>query len=74
MNPFSNKWLIGATITVVFLQLFVIYNPFMQKFLRTASLELSDWLMIIPIAASIIIVEEIRKFFYRRKLNLIDRE
>jgi len=70
MNPFSNKWLIGATITVVLLQLFVIYNPFMQKFMHTTSLNLSDWLLIIPIAASIILIEEIRKFFYRRKLVL----
>lgn len=69
INPFSNKWLVGATITVIILQLFAIYNPFMQTFLRTTPLQLSDWLLIIPIAASIILVEEIRKFFYRRKLN-----
>jgi len=70
MNPFSNKFLVGATFTVIFLQLLAIYNPLMQKFLRTASLELSEWLIIIPIASSIILVEEIRKFFYRRKLIL----
>lgn len=68
MNPFSNKWLIGATTIVILLQLFVVYNPFMQKFLRTTPLKLSEWLIIIPIASSIILVEEIRKFFYRRKL------
>ncbi len=67
MNPFSNKFLVGATITVITLQMFAVYAPFMQKFLRTTALDLSDWLLIIPIAASIIIVEEIRKFFYRRK-------
>lgn len=70
MNPFSNKWLVGATITVILLQLLVIYNPFMQKFLRTTPLELSDWIKIIPIAASVILVEEIRKFFHRK--NFID--
>jgi len=68
MNPFSNKFLVGATFTVIFLQLLAIYNPLMQKFLRTAPLEFSEWLIIVPIAASIILVEEIRKFFYRRKL------
>ncbi len=67
MNPLSNKFLVGATLTVIFLQLLVIYNPLMQKFLRTVPLELSDWFVIIPIAASIVLVEEIRKFFYRRK-------
>ncbi|MDP3935085.1 MAG: HAD-IC family P-type ATPase [Candidatus Giovannonibacteria bacterium] len=68
MNPFSNKFLVGATLIIISLQLLVIYNPLMQKFLRTVPLELSEWLVIIPIAASIILVEEIRKFFYRRWL------
>ena len=67
MNPFSNKFLLGATFTIIFLQLLVIYNPLMQKLMRTAPLELSDWLVIIPIAASIVLVEEIRKFFYRKR-------
>lgn len=70
MNPFSNKFLVGATLVIISLQLLVVYNPLMQKFLRTAPLELSEWLIIIPIAASIVLVEEIRKFFYRRKVSL----
>lgn len=69
MNPFSNKFLVGATIIVILLQLLVIYNPLMQKIMRTSSLGVSDWLIIIPIAFSIIFFEEIRKFFYRRKLG-----
>ncbi len=70
MNPFSNKFLVGATLVIIALQLLVVYNPLMQKLLRIAPLELSEWLIIIPIAASIILVEEIRKFFYRRKNKL----
>ena len=68
MNLFSNKFLVGATFTVIFLQLLVVYNPLMQKFLRTAPLESSEWLIIVLIAASIVLVEEIRKFFYRRRI------
>jgi magnesium-transporting ATPase (P-type) len=68
INPFSNKFLVGATLMVISLQLLVVYHPVMQKILHTVPLDLSDWLAIIPIAATIIIVEEIRKFFYRRKL------
>jgi len=68
MNPFSNKFLVGATTTVIFLQLFAVYNPFMHKFLHTTPLLFSEWLIIIPVTGSIILVEEIRKFFYRRKL------
>ena len=68
MNPFSNKFLVGATMGVISLQIFAVYNPFMQKVLHTTPLSLSEWLIIIPVASSIIFVEEIRKFFYRRKL------
>jgi len=67
MNPFSNLFLVGATALVVSLQLLAVYAPVMQKFLHTTPLELSEWLVIITVAASIILVEEIRKFFYRRQ-------
>jgi P-type Ca2+ transporter type 2C len=67
-NLFSNKYLIGATSIVAGLQLFALYHPFMQRFLRTTGLSIKEWLVIILIASSIIIVEEIRKYFYRRQL------
>ncbi len=63
----SNKYLIGATLIVIVLQLHAVYAPFLQSILRTVPLSLSEWLTIIPIAASIIVVEEIRKWFHRRK-------
>lgn len=69
MNPFSNKFLIVATLIVLPLQLSVIYHPFMEKYLHTIPLKLSDWLMIVPVASSILLFEEIRKIFYRRKLD-----
>lgn len=71
MNPLANKFLVAATFTVICLQLLLIYNPVMQKFFHTTSLEFSEWLIIISIAASIILVEEIRKFFYRGRLRIL---
>jgi Ca2+-transporting ATPase len=65
MNPFSNKYLIGAIIIVITLQMMAIYNPLMQKILHTTPLSLSEWLIIIPIAFSVIVVEEIRKLIMR---------
>jgi len=65
---FSNKYLVGATMIVIFLQLAAVYTPFLQKILHTTSLSLSEWFIIVSVASSIILVEEIRKFFYRRKL------
>jgi P-type Ca2+ transporter type 2C len=67
MDPFSNKLLVGTTFAVIFLQLLAVYNPLMQKLLRTVPLDLSDWLMILLISTSIVFVEETRKFFYRRR-------
>ncbi|TSD03743.1 MAG: cation transport ATPase [Parcubacteria group bacterium Athens0714_26] len=70
MNPFSNMYLVGATAVVICLQLAAVYTPFLQKILHTSPLSLSEWFIIIPITGSIILVEEIRKFFYRRKINI----
>ncbi|MDO8577208.1 MAG: HAD-IC family P-type ATPase [Candidatus Daviesbacteria bacterium] len=70
-NLFSNKFLIVATVFVILLQMLAVYTPLLQKLLHTVPLSLSDWLMIIPVALSIVVVEEIRKFFARRKLRII---
>ncbi|RJQ32424.1 HAD family hydrolase [Candidatus Parcubacteria bacterium] len=67
---FANKYLVAATGIVIFLQLLAVYNPFMQKILRTAPLELKDWLIIVPVAASIILFEEIRKMLHRKMARI----
>jgi Ca2+-transporting ATPase len=66
-NIFSNKYLLGATAIVGSLQLLAVYHPFFQNYLRTTALNFSEWGLIIATAASIILVEEIRKYFYRRE-------
>jgi Ca2+-transporting ATPase len=65
LNPFSNKFLLGSTFIVIVLQLLAVYTPMLQNILHTVPLEIFDWLIIIPIAFSIVFVEEIRKFFSR---------
>lgn len=65
-NPFSNKFLFGATGIVIGLQLLAVYNPFFQKVLRTVPLDWKDWLLIIAVAFSIIAVEEFRKVIFRK--------
>ncbi|MBI5733176.1 HAD-IC family P-type ATPase [Candidatus Jorgensenbacteria bacterium] len=66
MHPLANKFLAMATLIVIALQFFAIYHPFMQKILHTIPLTLGEWGIIILVSFSIIIFEEIRKFFYRR--------
>ena len=70
MNPFSNKFLMWAILIVISLQLLAVYHPVMQKFLHTSPLDFSEWLIIIPVASSVIFFEEIRKFFYRRSRRI----
>mgnify|MGYP001604871178 CR=1 FL=1 len=77
MNFLSNKYLLGATAVVISLQMLAVYAPFFQQFLHTVPLDLSEWLMIIAVATSIVLVEEVRKFFYRRSnagLRLVSPE
>jgi len=72
MNPFSNKFLVGATAIVVTLQILAVYNPFLQKILHTTPLAMHEWLLAITIALSIVVVEELRKLcyrFYKRKFH-----
>jgi len=64
---FSNKYLLLATIAVVSLQILAVYTPFLQGVLRTVPLSLYEWIIIICVATSVVWVEEIRKFFYRRQ-------
>lgn len=62
---FANKFLVMATVAVVFLQLAALYTPFLQKVLHTRPITIYEWLVIIAVASFIIVVEEIRKIFYR---------
>ncbi len=63
----SNKTIIFATLVVFCLQLLAIYAPFMQNILHTVPLSLADWVLIFATASSILLLEEIRKFIYRRR-------
>jgi Ca2+-transporting ATPase len=65
MNPFSNIYLILATVLVIGLQILAVYNPFMQGILKTVPLTLDEWLMLVPIALSVVVVEEVRKLSYK---------
>ncbi|MFH1178108.1 MAG: HAD-IC family P-type ATPase [bacterium] len=60
-NPFTNKYLVVATLIVITLQLLAVHTPFLQNILHTTALSLSEWLLIILIASSVLFVEELRK-------------
>ncbi|OGI87784.1 hypothetical protein A2995_00705 [Candidatus Nomurabacteria bacterium RIFCSPLOWO2_01_FULL_33_24] len=61
----QHKFLIGATLLVIGLQLLAVYTPFFQKILHTTPLSFIDWLLIIVVGFSVVIFEEIRKWLYQ---------
>lgn len=65
MNPFSNKYLIVALTLVVSLHVLALTLPFSQQVFHFTSLSLSEWGIIIAVGSSVVVVEEIRKFFMR---------
>ena len=62
INPFKNLFLVGATITVIALQLFAVYHPFMQRYLHTVPLTAWDWGYAVLVAGTVLILEEMRKW------------
>lgn len=65
-QPFANKWLNLALLWECALLLVVVYLPFLQNPFGTFSLSLTDWLVIVPAAATIIPVLEFFKWLVRK--------
>lgn len=70
---FSNRWLIAATLFVLFLQFGLTYLPFMQFIFKTVPLSLQDWLLILAVSAPIVVVEEVRKALVRHYHDYLQR-
>jgi Ca2+-transporting ATPase len=64
-QTFNNKYLILGVTTALGMHMFAIYNPFMQSILKTTGLSGKDWLVLIPLALTVVVAEEIRKALYR---------
>ncbi len=59
----SNRWLVAATIFVLILQIALVHVPLFQHIFHTMPLTLSQWALIFVLTSSILIIEEIRKYF-----------
>jgi len=66
VGPFANRWLVLAVLSSLLLQAAVIYIPFLQSIFGTAALGLTDWLLIIAISSSALIVVEAGKWLVAR--------
>ncbi|SDC94030.1 cation-translocating P-type ATPase [Williamwhitmania taraxaci] len=68
---FTNKYLVGAIVLGVLLQLMVIMVPFMQRAFHLQMLDLRGWLIAISLGLVPLFVNEIIKIFIRVRANRI---
>ncbi|MBM3136642.1 MAG: HAD-IC family P-type ATPase [Chloroflexi bacterium] len=61
MGLFTNKYLNIAIPVSVLLLIATVYVPFMQNVMQTSPLLLKEWAMMLPIASSILFLDELRK-------------
>ena len=66
-NP--NGKLISAFVFCAFLQLVVIFVPFLRTVFKTAWLQPQDWLIVLALSLSPLVIAEITKFFKRNLLK-----
>ena len=66
---FSNRWLTGAALLTLALQVAVVHAPFLNEAFDTAPMSLGDWLVALALSSSVLWVEEVRKLFVRRRNN-----
>jgi Ca2+-transporting ATPase len=66
---FSNKWLWGAVLLSLLLQVAVIYNPYLQQAFSTVSLSASDWLRCTVVASSVLWLRELSKVVTRATIR-----
>lgn len=62
---FHNRWLWGAVLLSLLLQVAVIYIPFLQQTFSTVSLSLDDWLRCAAVASSVLWLRELGKLVTR---------
>ncbi|MBU7031365.1 MAG: calcium-translocating P-type ATPase, SERCA-type [Theionarchaea archaeon] len=61
MGLFSNRYLTGAVMLSVLLQLSVVYTPWLQPLFGTVALEIQDWIIIVALSLIIVGFGELRK-------------
>ena len=61
LNPLRNRWLFLGIFMQLAILVTMVYVPFLQPLFHTASLSLTDWLILYSLAPIVLFVEEIRK-------------
>jgi magnesium-transporting ATPase (P-type) len=67
MNVLKNRWLVGGLVLGNLLQVLVVFAPFMNHIFHTAPFSLTQVVAIGAVASLVLWVEELRKWFFRRR-------
>jgi P-type Ca2+ transporter type 2C len=62
---FTNRWLWGAIVMCVLLQVAAVYVPFLQRVLRTVPLNLRDWGVVLGFSLLPVVIVELVKWMRR---------
>lgn len=65
MPPWSNIYLVGATLLSMALHFMILYVPFLSKMFAITPLSLDEWLIVLAFSFPVIIIDEILKFIAR---------
>ena len=65
-HVFSNGWLWTSLLVVVALQICAVHLPAFQSILGTTALSLGEWMLSVGTAATILVLDETRKFVVRQ--------
>ncbi len=64
----SNRWLLGAVVLTVALQMLAIYLPFFNRLLRRAPLSMPELTACLALSAAVFVIMEAEKWLARRGL------
>jgi len=67
ISPLSNPFLFYSMVAAFLAQLSVIYVPALQWVFRTVPISMNDWVRIVAITSSVIVVVEVDKWIRRKK-------
>jgi magnesium-transporting ATPase (P-type) len=70
LSPLRNRWLFLGILALFAIMAAIIYIPFLQPLFGTAPLLPSDWLFLLLLAPTALLLEELRKVLARRRIQI----
>jgi Ca2+-transporting ATPase len=67
VGMFANRWLWGAVMLAVVLQIAVVHVPVLQQAFSTTDLSVGDWLQCAAVGSSVLWLRELSKLWVRRR-------